>query len=179
VPTPIGPPPSPPTATPTATPPPPPTSTPSPTSAGGSPTPTPTATQSPVAASLNFSLDAARVSKVNDPGDLRGLASIKPGSTVWLMLYYTVGHLPKKMKRVTTYQVLFKGKVVYKVTYASTAKPSELGRFSRYTPYTASASLPFGSYVFRATLAFGKRSQNTHWNFSIGRQIRQAGSHRN
>jgi hypothetical protein len=125
----------------------------------------------------DFSLDAARVSKVNDPGDLRGLVSIKPGSKVWLMLYFTVNSLPRKMQYTTTYEVLFKRTTVFKVAYQSTAKMHELGRFSHYVAFTASRSLTLGAYLFRATLKFGSDLRTRHWKFSVGRHERMATKH--
>lgn len=184
IPTPIGPPPPPPTTTPVATATP--TSTPVDTAtaeaatavAGATTTataaPTPTATKGPAANALSFTLDAARVAKVNNPGDLSGLAAIKPGSTVWLMMYYSVHHLPKTMQRTTTYEVLYNNKTVFRVVFDTTAKPSDVGRFSRYTSYKAPANLPFGHYTFRASLAFGTKTRHVSWKFSVARQEKVA-----
>lgn len=164
VPTPIGPPPGPPTRTPT------PGTAPAPT-----PPPTAPATVTPTTvAGTSFSLDAARVSQVNNPGNLIGLAAVKPGSKVWLMMYYTVRTLQKSVSRVTTYSIKYKGKVVYKVAYNTTMKRTELGRFSRYTAYSVPASLPYGPYVYRARLTIGMKSQSKSWKFSVAKQERIA-----
>jgi hypothetical protein len=159
VPTPIGGPPAPPTDTPTAT-----------VSAGV------TATVSPTSATnaLVFSLDAARVSKVNNPGDLRGLLSVTRGSKTWLMIYYTIKSLPRKMHRQATYSVLFRGKTVFKAIFKDSLKRSEIGRFSKYTQFNVPRSLPYGKYVYLSTLTIGNHHQNKSWRFSIAKQEREA-----
>jgi len=119
---------------------------------------------------VQFSLDAARVARENDPGDLKGLATIKPGSRVWLMMYYTVSSLPRAATRITSYEVLFKGKTLYKVSYRGKMKAGETGRFSRYDVFSVPSSLAFGSYVFKAHLTIAKHQKTKAWNFKVGRQ---------
>jgi hypothetical protein len=166
VPTPIGAPPGPPTprASVSAT-------------AGPSATVTPGTTPTAVAGS-SFHLDAVRLSLPNNKGDLSGLAAVKRGATVWLMMYFTVKHLPAKVRRLTTYQINYAGKPVYKVTYRESVKGPYVGRFSRYSVYSIPSSLSYGSYVYRATLAFGKGAQTKSWKFQIGKQNRVAASGR-
>lgn len=174
IPTPIGPPPPPPTMTPTAAPVSTATSTPVTTStASASPTPTVTATANP-AASLSFSVDAARVSPLNNPGDLQGLADVKPGTKVELMMYYTIKTLPKTVTRVTTYTVLAQNKPVYQVAYKNPEKAHDVGHFSRYTVYTIPKSLPYGPYVFRASLQLGTKARAATWKFRVAKQERLA-----
>jgi hypothetical protein len=164
VPTPIGSPPPPPTFTPTA-----------------GPSPTSTVVVTPTALAIVrrdfvFSLDAVRVSRPNNPGNMSGLAAVKPGTKVWLMMYYTVTSLPKKASRVTTYAIQYRDKTVYKVAYRSAVDPSDIGRFSRYTIYSVPKSLPFGPYVYRASLAIGKLSKSKSWKFAVAKQERPATS---
>jgi hypothetical protein len=117
---------------------------------------------------MSFSLDAARVSRTGNPGNLEGLAAVKPGSTVWLMMYYTVKRMPKTVTRVTVYEVDSGSHAIYKIAYKHNTK--EVGRFSRYTVYHVPASLAFGPYVFRATLRFGGRSRARAWKFQVAHQ---------
>jgi hypothetical protein len=156
VPSPIGPPPAPPT-TPTPTP---------ATTPASTPTATPTATSG--SAKLDFSLDAARLSKAHDPGDLRGLLAVRPGTTTWLMMYFTLRTVPKKMSRLTTYAIEAKGKTVFKLAYKTSVKPGDVGRFSRYAVYKV--NLPYGRYVYRATLTIGRRSQSKTWKFAVAKR---------
>ena len=161
VPTPIGPPPGPPTRTvaPVVT----------PTSGTGTP-----GTVAPTHVGVQFSLDAARVSKVGNPGNLSGLAATKPGNKVWLMMYYTVHVLSQAMERKTVYTISYKGKTIYRVSYRSSMKPGEVGRFSRYTVYAVPATLPYGSYLYTAILSIGHRSQTKRWKFALARRERSA-----
>lgn len=172
-------PPAPPTfiPTPIGSPPPPPTSIASPTpapAASDTAVPTVTATGGPTATTVaevyDFSLDAARVARPNTPGNFSGLASVRKGSTVWLMMYYTVRSLPSKATRTTTYEIDRQGKTVYKVAYRATMKKSDLGRFSRYQVFTVGQGLAFGRYSFRASLAIGKVRQSRSWPFLVGRR---------
>lgn len=174
-------PPPPPTYVPTTIPGPPPpptpipiaTSTPSVTSTA-SPTasPSPTATAKPAAAF--FSLDAARVSRVGNPGNLQGLAEVKRGSKVWLMMYYTVGALPRNLTRTTVYTVRYGKRTVYQVTYKSAEKAADHGRFSRFTVYAVPSTLPYGAYTYRATLSLAGQRRSKSWKFRIGRHARIA-----
>jgi len=174
IPTPIGPPPPPPIATSTAVPSLTPTVAPSATSGGVTVTPQATPagpTVTPThAAGLVFTLDAARVSRVRDPGDLAGLASVRPGSTVWLMMYYTVRNLTARTTRTTTYEITGGGHIVYKVTYKQPAGLKEIGRLSRYTPYHVPRSLAYGHYFFHAWLALGAQRHQRIWKFAVGRR---------
>lgn len=163
IPTPIGNPPAPPTAVTT------PTEAPSPAvtaTASGTATATPTLTPTPTTSSL-FSLDAARVSKVGNPGDLTGLSIVKRGSTVWLMMYYSV-NTKRKITRTTSYAIVHKGSTLFSRTYQTNEKHGEQGRFSRYISYTVPRSLPWGEYSYRATLRLGSRSRTKLWTFRIG-----------
>jgi hypothetical protein len=166
VPTPIGSPPLPPTLTPAAVD----TATPS-----STPTAVPGATQAvatptTVAKHLNFTLDAARVAHINDPGDFGGLSAVKPGSHVWLMLYYTVHALPHSATRTTSYTVTYDGKTLFKVAYRGSVKSSEIGRFSRYQVFNVPGTLPYGRYVFHASLTINKIQRTKSWTFSVGRR---------
>ncbi|HLJ68296.1 MAG TPA: hypothetical protein VKX16_13135 [Chloroflexota bacterium] len=166
VPTPIGGPPAPPA--PTAT------STPAPTS-----TATATATPSSAVSDAVFSLDAARVSKIDNPGDLSGLSAVRPGSHVWLMMYFTVRAITKPVMRSTTYTIKAGSHTIFKVTYRARVKPNQTGRYSRYQVYIIPSTLPFGKYQFRAVLAFGSRHETKIWHFSVARHdhvVRMTGS---
>lgn len=132
-------------------------------------TPMPSATPA-ARASLSFSLDAARVSKVGNAGDLGGLVSVKPGTRVWLMMYYTVRSMPSSMQRTTLYEIESGGKSVFRQAFRTTIKRSELGRFSRYTVYTVPPSLRYGPYRFRAVLTIGTVTRSKGWKFRIGKQ---------
>jgi hypothetical protein len=143
----------------------------------GTATATPGTTPTAVAGT-SFHLDAVRLSLPNNKGDLSGLAAVKPGVTVWLMMYFTVNHLPTHVRRLTTYQINYAGKAIFKVVYKGTVTSSYIGRFSRYSVYSLPASLPYGSYVYRATLAFGKKTQTKSWRFQVAKQNREATSGR-
>ncbi len=114
-----------------------------------------------------------RVAKVNNPGNLRGLTAVRPGSTIWLMMYYTVNSLPKKMTRITTYIITYRGRIMFQAVYRGPIKPTETGRRSRYTVYTVPRSASYGSYRFKAKLAIGKRVQAKTWKFAVGKQERE------
>lgn len=174
VPTPIGAPPGPPTAIPTATAVPPPTASPSTTPVAETATATVAPTAKPVE---EFSLDAARVSRINNPGNLQGLATVTPGSHVWLMMYYTVHVLPRTEQRVTTYWITARGHTVYKVTYRTPQKVTEQGRFSRYTIYLVPTTLPFGVYYYHADLSIGGIKHQKTWKFTVGKRERVATAH--
>lgn len=163
VPTPIGAPPGPPTGTPAPSAP-----------ATATAITTPTGTTTATVAGTAFSLDAARVSRVNNPGNLSGLSAVKRGSKVWLMMYFTVSHLAKAVTRVTTYTIQYRGRVIFKVAYRGKMSRSEVGRFSRYTVFSVSRSLPYGSYVYKATLAVGKVSRTKRWTFAVAQRNRTA-----
>jgi hypothetical protein len=167
IPTPIGSPPPPPTFTPTATavsgsv-----TVTPVTTPAPGTATPAPTATA--VKKTLSFSLDAARVAHINNPGNFSGLSSVKRGNPVWLMMYFTVHSVPHKETRTTTYAILRGAQTLYKVAYKGTVKTADIGRYSRYQLFTVPGTLPYGKYTFKATLKIGTVSRSKSWGFSVG-----------
>jgi hypothetical protein len=167
VPTPIGPPPGPPSATAT------------PTTRLITPVGTSTASVTPTAAptssnKLSFSLDAARVSKPNNPGNLVGLAAVKRGSKVWLMMYYTVRSLPKTMTRVTKYSIAYRGKTVFQKSFQTKIKRTEIGRFSRFWPYAVPPSWPYGAYIYKARLTIGKISRTKSWKFTLAQHNREA-----
>lgn len=165
IPTPVSGPPGPPTPVPSVTP------TVSATAAASS-TPTATATARPSA--VAFSLDAARVAKVGDRGDLQGLAAIKPGSKVWLMMYYTVSAATPGITRTTTYQIQSHGHTIFQVTYRLKESSPEMGRLSRYTVYAVPRTLPYGAYLYRAILKLGKQTRKRTWKFQVARQQRVA-----
>jgi hypothetical protein len=123
---------------------------------------------------LSFSLDAARVSRENTPGDLSGLAAVTRSSRVWLMMYFTVKSVPKALKRITTYTIRFQRRTIYQAVYQSAQKTSDLGRYSRYVAYTFPASLPYGTYAFRAKLSIGGITESKTWPFRVARQERVA-----
>jgi hypothetical protein len=165
--------------TPIGQPPPPPTFVASPTTATGGATATPAATSAtaistpaPTATAvrnrLSFSLDAARVSRINNPGNFAGLSSVKRGSRVWLMMYFTVHSLPHKETRTTTYALMRGAQTLYKVAYSGTVKTTDIGRFSRYQSFTVPGTLPYGKYTFQATLTIGSVSRSKRWSFSVG-----------
>ncbi|MGH2448954.1 MAG: hypothetical protein ACRDFS_10190 [Chloroflexota bacterium] len=157
VPTPIGGPPAPPTTT---------------ASLNGTPvaTATPTKTSVSTAKGLIFSLDAARVSPVNNPGNLAGLTAVRRGSVVWLMMYFRVVHVPKTLTRLTTYQVTYRGHTVFKVVYRGAVKRGQSGRFSRYAVYHVPKGLPFGRYHYRADLRIGNANRTRRWSFTLGKR---------
>lgn len=169
VPTPIGVPPAPPT----------PTAAPSTAPTSGA-TATVTATAGPgttptAVAAVRFTLDAARVAHVNNPGDLSGLIAVKPGTKVWLMMYYTISSIAKNAPRNTTYELQHNGKTFYKTVYKSTAKVSDgVGRFSRFDVYQIPSTQPYGQYDLKVTLTIGKVTQTTVWKFSVAKQERVA-----
>jgi hypothetical protein len=172
VPTVIPAPPSPPTPTPTTAPA---TAVPSATpvasasaSAVASPAISPTSAPTPTAVVQKvFSLDAVRVSKLNNPGDLAGLTAVRPGSHVWLMIYYTLHSLPHAYSRVATYDILAGSKLLYRVVFRATEKHGTNGRFVKYTIYHLPSTLPFGTYQFRAALAIGHATQTRVWAFKL------------
>jgi hypothetical protein len=129
------------------------------------PSPTPAATTAPAA--LAFSLDAARVARVNNPGNFSGLSAVKRGTRVWLMMYYTVSNISHSSNRLTTYRVGYRGKTVFNIAYKTKIKTSERGRFSRYQVFDVPSTLPYGHYTFHATLSIGNRSQSKGWHFTV------------
>lgn len=158
----------------------PPTAIPSPTSTVVTPlpsaTPVATARITPTAvAAIRFTLDAARVSHVNNPGDLSGLAAVRPGTKVWLMMYYTVTSISKNLTRTVTYELQTKGKTFYRSIFKTTAKVSDgTGRFSRFDEYQFARTQPYGDYALKVTLTMGSQTQTTVWKFSIAKQERAA-----
>lgn len=160
VPTPITPPPGPPTPSPTAGP-------------AGTATPNATAAPSPTSSALDFSLDAVRLSKQHDPGDRHGLASVRPGTSVWLMMYFTMRSLPAPATRIALYEILSRGKILYRIGYSQRVKAHETGSFVRYVPYIVPRSMPYGPYSFSADLKLNGKSKWKSWKFSVGRQQRE------
>lgn len=157
LPTPVGPPPAPPTPVGTAT--------------------TATATAAPTAtasAPTAFSVDAVRVSKRNNSGDMSGLEAVTPGSTVWLMIYYTIKNLPRAAMRVDTYRVSSPGKNVFRAVYKEKTKAHSSGRFSVYTVWNVPRHLAFGRYTLFAVVALGKQREAGSWNFSVAKRQRAA-----
>lgn len=126
----------------------------------------PTATARPV--SLSFSLDAARVGKSNNPGNLAGLDAIKVAQKVRLMMYYTISGMPRRTSRLTTYDIRdATGRSVFKVSFKGTEPAGDTGHFVRYTYFVPPSGLPVGLYKFRATLTIAGRSQTRVWRFAI------------
>lgn len=144
-------------------------------------TPTSTATPTPTAAptstaivmhTLRFSLDAARVSTVKARANRQGLNAVKQGQKVWLMMYFTIKDLPRKVTRVTSYEILdSQGRALFRVAFKGTVgpPPQDLGSTVRYTTYLAPGGLPFGVYQFRATLKMATKSQTRVWKFAVVR----------
>lgn len=174
IPTPVGQPPEPPTPSPSATVPPTATSGIPVTSVSPTPTTVPTITP---AAEVVFSVDAVRVSKVNNPGNLQGLETVKRGSNVWLMVYFTVDRLPRQVKRVTSYSINRNGRTVFRVIYSSAQRRSDLGRFSRYVSYRIPSTLPYGRYSLHIVLTMRGVTHSKSWRFSVGNRARWAAAH--
>lgn len=165
VPTPIGSPPGPPTATPTRTP--------------QGPTATVTLTSSATASagrSLDFTLDAVRLSKAHNPGNLGGLIAVTPGTKTWLMMYFTLKSVPKNMSEIRTYAIEYRGRILFERVYKDSVVQGTVGRFARYIPYKVPQDLPYGKYLYKATLALGKRSKSKAWKFAVAQQEQQATS---
>lgn len=156
-----------PTPTPTSTPSPTPTSTPSPT-----PPPTPTATATgppPPPPVLSFSLDAARVSKLADRGNGRGLNLAQQGQRVNLSIYYTVRSLPRAVSRLTTYEIDRGSRVIFKAAYRGTQGTQQLGAQVRYIAYRIPPHLAPGVYTFRAILQLASVRKTAFWSFAVVR----------
>lgn len=94
------------------------------------------------------------------------------------MMYYTVHTMPGPLSRTTTYEVDFNGRAVFKAAFKTRAKPTELGHLSRYTVYVVPANLPYGHYVYRASLTIGGQAKSRAWKFQIARQEKVATSGR-
>jgi hypothetical protein len=151
------------TATPTASQ----TSTPVPTATPTPrPTPTPTATLTPPPP-LSFTLDAARVSRVSDKGNHRGLNYAQQGQSVNLTIYYTVSSLPHAVTRLTTYEIDRGSRIVFKAEYRGIQGARELGAQVRYIPYKIPKILPPDLYTFRATLQLASVGKTALWNFAV------------
>lgn len=162
MPTPIGPPPAHPAFTSAATA----VITPSAT-ASTSPTSVPTK----AAEAVRFSLDAARVAPVQDPGDLSGLVAVRPKSNVWLMMYLTIKSMPRKSSSLSTYVIQRASQVIMRAAFGWSAAADVTGRFSRFMPYTIPSQLSYGDRLtLKTTLKIGVRSQTRSWNFVIARQ---------
>jgi hypothetical protein len=99
---------------------------------------------------------------------MAGLAQVKAGTKVWLMMYYSVSSIPRTMQRTTSYEIRYQGKTIFKVAYKGTAKRGEAGQFSRYAEYNVPRSLPSGAYVYRADLMIGGQMRSRSWKFKIG-----------
>ncbi|MBV9280633.1 MAG: hypothetical protein JOZ41_11165 [Chloroflexi bacterium] len=158
-----------PTPTPTRTPTPTPTRTPTPSpTATNTPTPTstPTPTPTPVRP-LSFTLDAARVARVGNPGNKQGLDTVRPGQQVWLMMYYTIRSIPKRLTRITTYRVQSGKRIIFSASYRTTVGPADVGTSARYIPWTVPRGLAFGLYVYYATLRINSQSRTRTWRFAV------------
>lgn len=169
LPTPIGGPPLHPTDTPVATG----TGTPA-TPVGATSTATPGKSPTAVAA-VGFSLDAARVAPVNNAGDLSGLAAVRAGSTVWLMMYLTIKTESPAASADSTYEIYKGATSILRASYVWKTKARQTGRFSRYMEYRIPAGLPLGQHlVLKTTLRIGKQSQTRTWTFVVAKQQRIA-----
>jgi hypothetical protein len=144
------------------------TNTPAPTD---TPTPQPpTATPSPTSAPrLTWAINAARVQKRGSSADMKGIKTVHRGQTVWLFLYYTVTHAPKKMSFYSTYTVMHGSSTVRSKTYKGKQNKNGTGRFGRYDDWTVPARQPLGKYTFKATLQFGKQKKSATWTFKVVR----------
>ena len=151
-----------PTPTPTATP----TARPSPTS---SPTSTPTATIPPPPVPVSFTLDEARVSKLTDRGNHRGLNLAQQGQKVNLSIYYTVKSLPRAVARLTTYEIDHGSSVGFKAVYRGTQGATQLGPQVRFIQYTIPRRSVPDVYTFRATVQLGNVRKTAFWRFAVVR----------
>jgi hypothetical protein len=86
------------------------------------------------------------------------------------MMYYTVRSLPRNATRLTSYQVTYAGKVVFKVAYKTSIKKADVGRFSRYQEFAIPRTLPYGKYVFKASLAIAGTTKSKGWHFAVGKK---------
>jgi hypothetical protein len=154
------------------------TDTPVPVSTGTT-TPTPTATPtatatatvtpSPTPVVLHYTIEGARVAHVNNPGNLQGLHEIHRGDNVWLMLYFMVHSIPKKVSGVSTYQIVQGGTTKYSASFSfnQDAKPA---LYTRVDPYTVPKAFPFGVYTFRASVKLAKgKTLTASWQFAVVR----------
>ncbi|MBV9282650.1 MAG: hypothetical protein JOZ41_21440, partial [Chloroflexi bacterium] len=148
--------------------------------ATGTPTATPASAASPAPPtpgdSVNFFLYAARLSAVDNPGNLEGLAAVRPGSRVWLMMYYIVKSVPRTMIRLSTYTISHGGKTVYRTSVRSTVGPGDVGRSSHYVAYTLAPFLPYGHYRFQASLTINTIEETKVWDFDVGPRTRSSTS---
>jgi hypothetical protein len=84
-------------------------------------------------------------------------------------MYFTVRSSPASYRRITTYDVQSNGKSVFKVSFSTTQKPTDLGHFVRYTIYVVPRTLPYAVYEFRATLRIDSKQQTRAWRFAVVR----------
>lgn len=83
------------------------------------------------------------------------------------MMYFTVRSIPRKLTRVTTYEVRFRGKTSFKVVFKQSVNTNYLGSFIRYSDYFVPKNAAYGVYVYRGTLSFDGRSATRTWKFAI------------
>jgi hypothetical protein len=150
------------------------TSTPVPSDTPIPPTPTVTFTATATATptpppALKFSLDAARVTLPKLENKRQGTDQVTRGQKTSLVMYYTIKSMPKAVKRITTYQIKdAANRTVFAVTFPPGTEDHN-GQFARYTAYTVPTNLPFGVYIYHATLTLGKTTQIRTWTFAVVR----------
>ena len=118
---------------------------------------------------IKFTLDAARVSKITDKGNHKGLNLAQQGQSVNLTIYFTVISLPRAVTRLTTYEIDRGSHVVFKAEYRGTQTPQQLGPQVRYISYRLPPSLAADVYTFRARLQLGSIGKTAFWNFAVVR----------
>jgi hypothetical protein len=112
---------------------------------------------------------------VNNAGDLAGLAAVRPGSTVWLMMYLTIKSQGPATAADSTYEIDAGARSILRASYVWKTKARQTGRFSRYMEYRIPAGLPIGQHLtLKTTLRIGHQSQTRTWNFVIAKQQRIA-----
>lgn len=148
-----------PTATDTPTPIPSPTETPI-------PPPTPTSTPIP---GLRFTVDAVRVSKQHNPGNMQGLDVVRRGQRVWLMVYYTIHSFVKKQAATHLYTIHYGKRLVFSASVPIPKSDMSLRRFTRYLDYAVPKLAPYGVYDLRVKITIGKKSRSGSWRFIVAR----------
>jgi hypothetical protein len=115
-----------------------------------------------------YKIDGARVAKPKNPGNRHGIDTVRRGQTVWLMLYYTVSSVPSTLSRTTSYQIAGNGRTVFAASYPTQQRPQDVGKFTRYIPYTVPRDLATGIYTLRTQLKIGKGPMlSASWSFAV------------
>jgi hypothetical protein len=107
------------------------------------------------------------VQKSGSRANMKGITRVRRGQTVWLFVYYTVSHVPKKVTRYQTYAVLRANKTMSSKTYKGTQNKGETGRYARFDTWTAPKKAPLGRYVFKGTVRLGSKSRSATWKFQV------------